>query len=246
MQYAKFLLILLFSLFVLISIACSSGDNIVDDDGPTTEDPPDFYQIAEINVPAGMRTSDDSHAQLAVSYIDLMNSFANIVIPPPAAKACAHFSAVSDGEPDWVLKDTIGNLVITFNIFESPDFYAWDWIFDGDDGENSYNNWTAMHLEVHKTLDFGTLILYEYHSQNNALQWTWGHTEDDAYSMEYYEYPENNKYEVRIYPDNSGRLHHYGMVGQEYIQEFQVEWNQDGSGHWWEYENGEYSADGTW
>jgi hypothetical protein len=249
MRDIKLLLLTLLTLSFLFFVVCSSGDDIVDDDdgnGPSTEDPPEFYQITTIDIPDGMRQSDDSHAQLSVSYIDLMNSFANITIPPPVSKSYADFNSIFDDEPDWILKDTIGDLIITFNIFETQDFYAWDWIYDGSDGENSYDSWTAMHLEVHKTLDFGGLIVYEYPGEDSELQWAWGHTEDDAYAMEYYEYLENNKFEVRVYDDNSGRLHHYIKVDNEYVQQFQAEWNPDGSGQWWEYENGEYSDNGSW
>ncbi len=249
MSILKWVLILTAASFLVISLACSSGDSVDDDspNGPSTEDPPEFLSIRAIDIPDAMRQSDDTKARLISGYIDEINSYGEHLIEPDFSRKLSAFTAVyNDGQPDWIDTVVIGQLTVIIEIYDDPDFYAWNWFYDGYDGQLNYTNWQAMHAEVHKTMGFGNFIIYDPASSGISRQWNFGYLDQGVYNMDLSDYSGGQRFDARENPDGSGRLEYYLQDGQDFVLQLRAEWQADGSGSWWEYDNDVQTGSGNW
>ncbi len=233
---------------------------------PETGDIPTF-QMKTITVPEGMLKSSNHYAQEAMNYLVLANTYgkyASLLVPPemPLSK-----KTVDNQGPPWVytweIDDEYGTFTATLTITETDpriltkpsasqivsDKYYFSLVIDGTIEDVTVSDFVFIVGEQSKDYKNGGIIIYDPKNVPNelgALSWT--SSEDGVYVLTIIGY---GSYEINITvnEDDSGSIQVYKIISEtEKLLEFKAEWNSDGDGEWWVYEdNGTTVEDhGTW
>lgn len=222
-----------------------------DDDNPTGTgngaEAPEF-SIINVSVPDAMVQSSDPMAQLAVSYVSLANSISTwtgFFTPPAGAAKLVAPAGVADGP--WVYTWSEEGLTVTLTITESSQNYMWSVVFDGTDGETTYDNFTFIDAAASKDGSSGSLVIYDPMTESPALDWTWSETSSGVYNFLMTSYDsEGFQIALTVNADKSGTLEFRMSDGSSFEPLFGSEWQSDGSGDWWNYADGEITDSGSW
>ncbi len=245
LRRAFFLVVVLSFVFV---IGCSDDESSPTGNNNTSDQAPTF-SIDSITVPPAMAQSSDLHAQMAVTYIALANSFSayGMWFYPPSTSPKDTPVPFAAGGP-WVYTWTVDSLTITLTITEQGDKWVWEITFTGTDDGEHFNNWLFIHAEAAKDDSTGVLIVYEPVTTDIAVRWTWS-VDSQGTRHIVYEVPGvgGTKIEVTAYSDNSGELKYYEYVNGQYVMLTRIVWNSNGSGQWWTYDyDGVLTGSGSW
>lgn len=228
-------------LFVLLLITGATfwycGDDGDNGTGPSdTEEPPEF-NIEFPTLPAKLQQSNNQYAQEVKLYLTAANNLSTsylVYFDPPA-------NAGVDGmEYTW----TESGLTVHLNITESDDKIYWEARYSGSDGEHTYDNWLFLEAERNKD---GTSMSFTVYDKDIEGPWaTFEYHEDESgtKSYDFKAYGSNNmRLVAEIHSDSSGWVEQYDYVDNEFVKNTRYEWDAQGNGQWWDYEEG---TNGTW
>ncbi len=227
-----FFIITLFGLFFLSS--CSNDDNPVTQEGNKKQKQ---LGVSKVDVPAKLTQSSDGHAQMCVSYINMVNGFSdytNLYTPPESSE----LAKLSD---NWSQTWTVDKLTIRMEYFENSEDFGWQVFLTGTDGEFVYSDWLSMEAEQKNDNSSGSLTIYRPVTDEIEFQWRWGQTSNEATTFETFVYDENgspiSKISLVSNPDGSGEITFYADIEGAFVKQTKITWNSDGSGQWTEYDS---------
>lgn len=203
----------------------------------------------QVTVPPQMAQSTDPHAQLAVGFISMANSFSAFGsnFAPPALQKTM-FAASPDDDPTWFQTWTNAGLTISVSIYDKGDMYVWDIRFSGTDGEDTFDNWLFIHAEQSQERNSGTMTIYEPVTTKVSSVFTWGMDADNVYTLTMVSIFEGaaEKVVVQQRPDKSGSLEASEGTLDNFVLQFACQWTAEGSGTWTSYDNGTEIDSGSW
>ena len=245
MHYKKLTGCFLMMLVFLLVVGCSEDESPTKpaNSEPTTQPP--AWDVDTIKVPQKMAESQDPKAQLAVCYITLANTISGygLYILPPSTDEEFPGTSSQDGL-FWTYTWTVEDLTITEKIWETEDKYVWHLIFNGTDGEFTYENWKFIHAEATKDGKSGHMIVYEHGTTEVEVQWTWNTDAQGVYT--FVMTSDDDRIEITVNLDYSGKLEFFEEVDDNYVLSLKVEWQSDGTGQWWVYEDGKITSTESW
>ena len=225
----------------LLLAACSSDKK--DNGTNQQEQPPEGITIDPVQLPAGMTQSSDQYAQTVVSYINLINMFqywTGSLVPPGQVGKVGLVESTTDGPP-WEYTWNQQGITVKLVIDIQDNQYHWVLTYSGTFEGYQYNN--AKVLEAWQDMDgtSGKLVVYDPEENAQVAEWSWQEDENGTLTVRYKEYTGGVEIIVVQNPDLSGSLEVY----ENSVLTFKANWNADGSGTWWVYdENG--TQTGTW
>lgn len=233
-------------LFISLLFSCS-------DDGGSTgpEETEPEWETQTVTVPDNMQQSQDPMVQMAVGHINtannMMNTYSSFLQPPEKAKVSSPGSYYEKEGP-WTYSWSENNLTITLTINESEDDYEWTVVLDGTDGEYNYDNWTYIYATTSQNNSNGHIKVYKQVTDNVGAEVIWSTDDAGVFNMTIEQfYDTQTKSELISNPDGSGEVNHYEYMEGSYVIQFKAEWQTDGSGEWWIYDdNGEVENSGSW
>ena len=228
---------------VLVFAACSKKDS--NPVTPTTEEAPQL-NLQNITVPDAMKQSSDIHAQIVVGYMQMANIFTSSMagyVNPPSSTA----PAKRQGNL-WEYNWTLDALTVIVRITDDADKYSWVTQFQGSDANYTYQNWIAYRATQSKDATSGSFTIYAPNTTVVIAQYTWNL--DDAGALHFNivtaALQQGNTYSGVLNADKSGTLEVSQTADGQTVLLEKYQWNADGSGRWWTYENGKVKESGTW
>ena len=225
----KKIFIVFISLFIsLVIISCSD-----DDSNPTGPEGNQAKELSlkEIQPPAAMQQSSNPHAQAAVMWLNLANSF----------KSYSAFYTPQDNlnklfktNDEWTSTWMVDALQITMDYFEDALSYGWQIFLNGTDGEFTYADWLYMEAEQNIDDSYGQLKVYKPVTTEVAMQWDWSTAASSGiyYFNLFILDNTSEKLEIVSNPDNSGEISYYS----DQILQTKISWTNAGTGYFWEYD----------
>ncbi|MBS3766892.1 MAG: hypothetical protein KGY75_02035, partial [Candidatus Cloacimonetes bacterium] len=233
MKIKKSALLVIGIIIVSLLFSCS------DDGGSTGPDEPEpEWQPKTVTVPENMEQSQNPMVQMAVGHINtvngMMNTYSSFFQPQKSYK---------DDGPPWEYDWTEGDLTIHLTITECEEAdydYEWTVVLDGSDGEYTYDNWTYIYAKTSNNNSSGHVTIYEQVTDEVCAIVTWNTDESGVFTMTIEDFHgTQTKIELTSNPDGSGEVDYYEQIEGSYVIQFRAEWEADGSGQWWTYdENG--------
>jgi len=241
MKIKKSALLVIGIIIVSLLFSCS------DDGGSTGPDEPEpEWQPKTVTVPENMEQSQNPMVQMAVGHINtvngMMNTYSSFFQPQKSYK---------DDGPPWEYDWTEGDLTIHLTITECEEAdydYEWTVVLDGSDGEYTYDNWTYIYAKTTNDNSSGHVTVYKQVTDEVCAVVTWDTDESGVFTMTIEDfYDTQTKIELTSNPDGSGEVDYYEQIEGSYVIQFRAEWEADGSGQWWTYdENGNVENSGSW
>ncbi len=237
-----FRLSLLTLIFGLLLLSCS--DDKKDNTTGPAEEPPETVTVETIEVPQAMQQSTDQYAQLTVQYIQLVNYLQQLAInlqPPAQMGKVAQTPLTNDGPP-WIYTWTDGTITATLTITIEDNLYHWKLTYSGIIEGVQFDNVTVFEAWADQDGTYGKFIWYDTNTKEKIAEWVWDKDDQGVLSFTYTDYENGDKIIIKQNPDLSGVLEVY----ENNLLTFKAQWNADGSGSWWTYENGSLTDSGTW
>ena len=248
-QKKLFLPLLVISLFVLFLLTNCSDSSFTE---PEESSPPQF-QMQTISLPDNMANSSDPEVQRVINYITMANvysQYSNLLVPPDGLDNQGN----NDGPP-WIYSwdvdnDEYGIFTATLTISEDTEqnSYLFELIVNGILDGQEFDQF--LFIEGQQSMDGteGELKINDPESENGRLALVrWNSTEEGVYTLTIVEY---NTYEIHISLNDgdSGSIEVYQLEDNaEKTLIFKAEWNSDGTGDWFSYdENGNQEDNGSW
>jgi len=212
---------------------CGGDDN----GGGGTPTQPSFE---EIEIPQGLQDAalSDPNAAMALSYLQLANSFAlygTYFQPPSKAYAPTKAGAVSD-TTSWSYE----GITIDYYNWEDSENYYWE-IFVTNE---IYTDCKFIEYVEAKDGRSGYYQLFSDCGAEPVFVWNWTLSALDVFTLTMTS--DSESIEVVVNPDGSGVVTvYYGGINSQ--PEYVIMWNANGSGSYTEYsEGGSITDSGTW
>jgi hypothetical protein len=249
----KRVFVLLVTVILVALFAACSDDDDDKSSGPVLA-PEQVLTVTQVEIPSALSKASDPKVKEAVDWIRTANALAETMAPmlrPQADGAGARpagprlASAVSDTVVwNW---HPYAELQATLTWWECDTAYHWILSWDGTaqiGGEHLvFNDFKLVEATESKdgTLGFWFVYGIEY-SPDPIFQWEWHIDASGNFSLTA-GVPDEGWYIVlEVNSDDTGTI--------SYFEDNQIElraiWNADGSGQWWEYENGSLIDSGSW
>ncbi|MCK4607553.1 MAG: hypothetical protein KAU35_09680 [candidate division Zixibacteria bacterium] len=246
MLYRKLLLVIMGILLVAFALGCSDDDDTVTgsngDDTDTTLVPAVPTAMAELNAPVeAMLSSNNTYVGLAAIFIELAKGYSSYFTPPTSAEKSIYpgLAAADSVVYTW----TYGGLTMTMIFKETTTHYYWVTIFDGTDGEITYENFKL--IEAQETIDgtSGWLKMFDP-TEGLVFEWQWNIDAAGKFTMVLtgIDGSATNQVEIVVYPDGSGYVE-YTEDGHIF---WTVTWNAAGNGGTYAYLDNGVTISGTW
>ena len=244
MRYRGLASALVAVLALSLMVGCKSSTE------PDNGDQAPAWEVDSISIPDNMAQSQDPNAQIAVAFVNMANAitgFSQMFTPPPQATLSPSILGVQDGP--WEYTWTENGLTITLTITQTETEITWEIVYDGTDGVYVYDDWTFIEAEVLTDGSEGWMRVYEPVTAMIDIEWSW--TVDDQtdffeFVMIWYDMGvADGKIEIDSYADGSGHMYVYEYI-LAWILDWECEWAADGSGSWWDWDNGVIVSEGSW
>lgn len=242
----KFIILLSF-LILAVMVSCSKDEDNNPNAPGSSEDAP-IYRSQSIILPAKMQESTDPHVQSLLFYISMANTYSSVLtanLTPPSLDK-AH---LSQNNGPWEYHWTEDSLNIAVIIKHVTGTYTWQVIYNGHKGEENYINFIAFRAEQAENEKSGKFIVYVPNTTFIAGEYSWSLDADNALTAEFstpIANPYGNRFEGLFYKDQSGTLRVFLDTGGRSMLFKRFAWDNQGNGNWWEYENGQVVASGSW
>ncbi len=247
------LLILIFGTSLMVGACSKEDEGEVKPEGTDLEEV--SLSLAEesvnnaIEVPQGMSSSDNEYAQMAVGYVNMVNtvgSYFTYFKPPAGAEQSNQPISPSNARMGaankeyLVYKWTHQDITVAYQLSDEGDKYVWEIFWkQGDEGFKKY-----VYAEENKTAKQGMMKVYNiFEGKNEELYiFSWDKKENGALVMTG-SFPAGGfSYTVSVNPDASGDVVYYESDKKLYA----MTWTSKGDGTWTAYEDGKKSFEGTW
>jgi len=247
MKTIKFLFLLTTVFSLILTTGCKK-DNDTEPQGNAQE-----FQLQTVTVPDAMAQSSDPGAQEATGYLYMVNGLASYsaMMTPPKSASAGHFKSTS-GNPEiytWNVDDgDNNNYSVTLTITETPELYRWELKVDGLFDGHQMHDIVFLEAEQYKDGHDNTFTIYDLDKPlKPAIVFNWHKTDDGGFYLSYEE-PQDIQVIITINPDNSGGIgaKDWSEEHMVYEQSYTATWDSSGHGEYWEYEDGEVIAHGTW
>lgn len=239
------------SLFIIGSLLIVAGCSKDDKDnegstptGPSGSDAPAF-KIHKVEIPPTMQVSSDQHAQTVVLYMNLANAFGATLngnfVPPSLNKP--------NGDGPWEHNWQDGDLTVSVLIEKLADKHTWVVRYNGSDGEDVYQNFVAFRAEQALDERSGKFFAYLPNTEIVLGQYTWSLDENETLHFEVVAdaYLQGKKFIGMANEDRSGVLEIVSTTGDQDMLQEKYQWDKDGAGEWWQYDNqGNLVDTGMW
>ncbi len=234
--------LLIIALVALFAFSCSDNKSNPTDN---QEQPPEQISAEPITLPQSIAQSQDQHAQMVNSYIQMINmfqNFANSLIPRNHVSKVSENSETLDGPP-WIYTWNADSLVFKLIITIEDNNYHWKLSISGSSYGHTFTDF--VYMEAWQAVDgkSGKLVIHDFEEGNDTIQWTWNIDANGTETIEYTDSFSGTKMEVVQKSDLSGTL----KVWNNNTLTFQASWNGSGSGTWISYDdNGNQTGSGSW
>lgn len=245
MLYKKLFVLTALCMGLFLILACSS-----DEEGPVkpTEKapPPPDFQLQDITVPDKMMNSADAKAKLALDLIEATTSFEGtgcVFTPPEGATALTE--SKSAWEYSWVEGALTKRLAITSLV--SINQRKWQLYYTGSTDGVTLADWRFMDAGQTTDLSSGHVYVYKINTKQIILEWTW-RTDKGTFTLEKYDHADpRTKIEIILRADKSGKVERFALsTTGSMMHDLLINWDANGNGTWWTYENGVTKETGTW
>lgn len=228
---------------MMIFIGCSKKE-----ESPTSTTTGTAPVIPTVTFTGPSKTNTDPtyHAQAAAGYALAMSS----VFAP--VQAFALMPAQQSGN-QWRWTMTDGQLTIIFQSQKNSDgSYGWQYIFNGTEGTNTYNNFIVWQGTVSADGKSGEWLIYDEDTQKLSNSFTY-QTNAQGVKTGTWE-TKNDQGTATIQriilvnnPDGSGYCDVYELYNSTLVKVEHIEWAANGSGSWVEYNSaGQQRDSGSW
>jgi hypothetical protein len=240
--------LLFLSLVVFLAmLACGKKDSNNTPTGPTVPADAPKYITHTITIPAKMSSSADTHAQTVVYYMGMANalsaSLGNYFLPPSLNKAGA-----LDGDGPWEYSWTDGELTVTVHIKVVGENYVWEVYYTGKKNDFSVSSWLGVNAEQAKNERSGSFTSFVPPGASVAANFNWSLDTADALMFEVIApaFLAGSRFVGQVNTDHSGNLEVHQLAGDIYVLAQKYQWDTQGAGQWWEYENDVVKNSGQW
>jgi len=218
--------------FSLAFISCSDDDNPTGPEGNQAKE----LSAKQIQVPPAMQQSTSPHAQQAVLWLSVANSFksfSSFYTPQ------GNLNKLFKSNDEWTRTWMVDALQITMDYFDDVTSFGWEIFLTGTDEEFTYNNWLYMEAVQYSDDSYGELKIYKPVTDEVAMEWNW--TNESISGIHYFNlfiWDSNpaEKLEIISNPDNSGQIIAYNSVNSQFVQHTKITWTAAGTGYFWEYD----------
>ena len=224
----------------LVFISCSD-----DDDNPTGPEGNQAKELSAKQIPVlpAMQQSASPHAQQAVLWLSIANSFqAYSAFYTPQDNLNKLFKTNDEWTKSWM----VDALQITMDYFDDETSFGWEIYLTGSDNEFTYNNW--LYMEAYQYIDdsYGQLKMYKPVTDEVGMEWNWTNATTGIYYFNLFIWEDNpQKLEIISNPDNSGQITAYNYVNNQFVAHTKITWTAAGTGYFWEYdESGNVTDEG--
>ena len=215
--------------------------------GPTVPTDAPRYKTHTITLPAKMSSSSDSRAQTVVFYMGMANSLSaslsGYFLPPSLNKTLE-----LQGDGPWQYSWTDGEVTVNVHIKAVGERYVWEVYYTGKKNDFTVNNWLGVRAEQSKNERNGNFTSFLPPGNAVAATFIWALDAANALTFEVVaaQFMAGSRFVGTINADQSGVLEVYQLSGSVYGLAQKYQWNQEGAGQWWEYDNGTVTANGSW
>ncbi|GEM_PF-2172285 len=230
-------ILLVFSIAALSLFAGCGGD---DGGGSNTPTEPSFEPI---EIPAGLQSaaSSNSYAQLALSYLQLVNSFSSYsaYFNPPSKSLIPTKMAAAEDTVTWNYEGTS----VTYASWSDEEAFYFEIYITNEVYENCR---FILYMEAIDGSG-GTYQLFSDCGETPVYTWNWGIISgegDDIIQVQLLS--DSYATQLQVYSDGSGSMSvHYGDL--ETQTEYIFSWETDGSGSYTYFDDdGDVISAGTW
>ena len=242
----KVILLLLFPLiFAALLLTGCKKDN--DSDSNPDNQNAEPYPFKTIIIPEVMAQSANPGALMAVEYISSYNDMAaySSMLKPPGKSVRIFYK--DDGEEiyNWETDNDSGKYTSTLKIWKSDYKTTWELFVTGNlDGHEltNFKYLSAIHLNDGTGDSF---VVYNPATGlwHKDINWYGDGNGNDDLAFTVFE---ETKLHVALNSDGSGSLEYSLWVGDANMEVFKAQWNTNGHGIWWQYDDGMETGNGSW
>lgn len=240
MKSSKFIFWLFIILaLLLLTSGCSSDDDSVTEPKTSEKNPPEF-SMKKLQLPSNMLVSTDEKVVLVKSFVQNkqdLSDFGCVFCPPE--------NATKEILPNtWKYSWVEENLTKILSITEFKDRNLWQLYYYGTKDGFDFDNYKFMDAIQFNDQSSGHVFIFEEPTTQMKYEWNWL-TVDQKYTLQWSDYcDENCKVLFSMNEDNSGEFQKLERIENTFILKLKVQWNNDGTGNWWEYENSQIKNSG--
>lgn len=239
---------LLFSAAIALA-ACSD-----DDDKKSSLESAKFSLAAKsavIAAPEALTESEDEHAMMANSWIQLANGMTQYLgyfeLPDGAAKSSTRITASNARVKDtgdvlvYTWEDEQSGWSIAYQVSEESDRYVWE-IFIKQAG----SDWLKyFHAEETKDQTAGSMKVYDIYGDSPStvvFSYEWLRV-GDLFTLTFSDGTDDNVFIIEVNVKTGAG----SVVSKENgVKTYEMTWDAQGNGTWTYYQDGEVSDSGTW
>lgn len=230
-----------FVFLFLAIVGCSKKE-----DSPTSSTTAPVIPSVTFTGPSKTDTDPTYHASAAANYASAMTSFFTPV------QAFALLPAQQSGN-QWRWSIQSGTLTVIFQAQKNTDgSYVWQYIFNGTEGTNTYNNFVVWQGTISADGKSGEWLIYDEDTQLLSNYYTY-QTNAQGVKTGIWE-TKNSQGTATIQkivlvnnPDGTGSTDVYELYNSVLVKVEHIEWAANGSGSWIEYTSaGVESNSGSW
>ncbi len=239
MKNIRFLLLFTAIFSIIFATGCKKDDTA--EPGNAKE-----FQLKSITVPDAMAQSSNQGAQMAVSYINMINGMSSYqgMMHPPGKSAPIHYKSGVETYT-WDVNDNSGHYTATMTISDTPDKTIWDLYITGTMGEFELTNFHFIHATQKKDESGSDFLVYDPETGNEYMDISWNIMPDGSTVYEFEVFQET-WLKVIINADGSGSIEFREWAYGDYVLTYKATWDTSGHGQYWEYEDGQVTDQGTW
>ncbi len=235
-------LLILFSVvsFAVVITGCKK-----DNSNDPNQNAPEF-KSKSVTIPDAMAQSNDPGAQMAVNYLNMINSMSSYegMMKAPGKSALIHYKDGGDTYT-WEVNDNSGSYTVTMTVTETPLKIVWEMRITGNMDGHELTNFLFIHAYQKKDETGSDFLVYDIETGDEYMDISWNIIGDGA--TEYrFEVFQETLLKVIVNTDGSGSLEFNEWVNTAYVLTYQAVWDASGHGQYWEYEGGQVIDQGAW
>ena len=239
MKTVRFLILFATVLSAAFIAGCSK-----DDDNVPAGDAQKF-EAKSVQVPKAMSQSNDPGAQMATSYVNMINGLSGLAsqMAPPGNNP----GSISNGERifTWDVNDKTGIYTVKLVIKETGSEIIWDMYITGTMEGNVLDNFHYIHAVKQKDDSGSVFTVWDPDTGSKYMEISWSVIANDSVKF-IFEVFNETYLTVIVNSDNSGSIELKEWLLGRYVTTYKASWAASGHGEYWEYANGVVDSNGSW
>ena len=238
MKTVKLLILFTAILSAILIAGCSK-----DDDTPVGE--AQKFEVKSVQVPKAMSQSNDPGAQMATSYVNMINGLSGFssLMAPPGNKP----DNISNGERTftWDVNDKTGIYTVKLVIKETNSEIIWDMYIDGTMEGNVLNNFHYIHAVKQKDESGSVFTVWDPDTGSKFMELSWSVIANESVKFVFEVFNETYL-TVIVNSDGSGSIELKEWLLGGYVTTYKASWAASGHGQYQEFVNGVLDNNGSW